>query len=108
MNRILTTAAALIFAASTAEAAGFGAGGLKVSEELAKARSGGDSASWLDLLSRLGLVKLKGEAKAPGADAPAQSARRAGECEETKKAEAKKAAEKPGLKAGPEPVYLAF
>jgi hypothetical protein len=101
-----------MLAATAAQAAPFGSGGLSISESSAKAesRSGGDSFSFFGLLSRLGLAKLSRDARAaPASDSQTKPSGSTVECEESKKAEVKKSAsEKPGPKAGPEPVYLAF
>jgi len=107
MNRIFVASAVIALAASAANAAPH-FGGASVSQS---ASSSADSkpASIFSWAERLVIAKLKGDAAAPVARSKRPQTPAQPECEEAKKAEeAKQAEAKPGLQAGPEPMYLAF
>lgn len=110
MKRVFLISAMLALAASAVNAAPFGSPGLSISESGATAKSEIDGNSFFDLLTRLGLVKVGAEAKGAGAESKSKPARgSSSECPDAKKAEAEKSEpSKPGVQAGPEPVYLAF
>lgn len=110
MKRIILSVASLMLVASGAHAVPFDSSGLKVESGAAQARSDADGTALFEFLARFGLAKISGDARAPAADSRSKPPSRSVECEEAKKAEAKRAGtDKPGLQAaGPEPVYLAF
>lgn len=112
MKRIFAAASLLVLVATGADAApGFGAQGSSLSSGSASAEaSRPEQNSILVWLTGFLNAKLKGEATAPASKSKRDTTSSQYECKEEKKAEDQAAAApaKPGLQAGPEPVYLAF
>jgi len=95
------------FAASAAEAAPqFSA---RASSQSGAAKADSERETIFGWVERVILAKFTGEATAPVAKQKRPQAPAQPECEDAKKAEEQKQAEaKPGVQAGPEPMYLAF
>lgn len=108
MNRLLMASTIFALVASAAQAAP-SLSGASVSQS-GTARAESEAKPFLSWVEKVVISKLKGGATAPVAKGKRPQTPEANpECEESKKAEQEKQAEaKPGLQAGPEPMYLAF